>query len=81
MGEARLDGQKLVSIGVKPSTGATRLQFDIGAVLDLRRLRRDDSDEVWYLHTPENMYLSIYGDGTYSFGDGNSACPARHPLA
>lgn len=62
----QLDGQKLVSVAVLPSTGATRFEFDLGCVLHCRRFEQNSADELWTLYKPRGYVLSICGNGTFS---------------
>jgi hypothetical protein len=63
---ALLDGQKLVSVHVEPETAATRFTFDLGCVLDCRRFKPDNNDELWWLYKPRGCVLSVCGNGTLS---------------
>ncbi len=61
-----LCGQKLTQININSQTGKTRLLFDLGAELEVRRMR-PNAEEVWLLYDPNDYCLSINGDGTYSY--------------
>jgi hypothetical protein len=63
---AELSGQALVSIGVRPTTGATRFGFDLGCVLECRRFERNSDAELWMLYKPRGYVLSVNGNGTFS---------------
>jgi hypothetical protein len=80
MGLARLDGQELTSVVVNPNSAATRLTFDLGGVLDVRRLGRGDDGDLWTLHTPNDRRLSVRGDGCYHFGRGTSRHRTWKPI-
>jgi len=61
-----LDGQKVRKITVNRETGKTRFEFDLGSVLEVRRMERSSKDELWSLSYPNSRYLKVYGDGTYT---------------
>ncbi len=63
---AQLAGQKLVSVAVKPETGATSFAFDLGCVLNCRRFDRDTNAELWMLYKPSGYVLSVHGNGTFN---------------
>jgi hypothetical protein len=63
-----LDGQKLVSVTLHPETGATRFTFDLGCVLDCRRIGKDSADALWSLYKPNGYVLSVCGNGTIVHG-------------
>lgn len=65
---ADLDGQKLKEITVNRETGRTRFEFDLGSVLEIRRMERSSKDELWSLSCPNDYALKVYGDGTYTYG-------------
>lgn len=65
---ALLDGQKLVKVEVKASTSATRFAFDLGAVLDVRRLEPNRDSDLWTLYTSTNYTLSVLGTGAIKYG-------------
>jgi hypothetical protein len=63
-----LDGQILTAVTVDPETAATRLEFDLGGVLETRRWTpRRKRYEQWILHAPEDRYLSQRDDARYSW--------------
>ena len=67
-----LEGEKLLRVDVDPKTGATRFEFDLGSVLEVRRLRNYESDEdIWILYKPNGYALSVHGDGTYDHVPGS----------
>ena len=55
----------MMDIEVNPSTGATRFEFDLGGVLEVRRMERSDTD-IWSLFKPSGYVLSVKGDLTYA---------------
>ena len=61
-----LDGQKLVEARVRRGTGSTKLTFDLGGVLDMRRHGPDDGRKLWLLYEPDGGVLTVRGDGTCS---------------
>jgi len=61
-----LDGQKLVEASVRRKTGSTRLTFDLGGVLEMRRRSPKDHDNLWLLYEPDGSVLTVRGDGTLS---------------
>ena len=69
---ARLDGQKLVAATVRPKTGATVLEFDLGGRLDIRRFERTSKEELWLLYQPKGYVLVVRGDGEYSYHPGSA---------
>ena len=68
-----LDGQKLKSVLVRPSTGATRLAFDLGAVLEVRRFQKDHHDDLWILYKPNGYSLAVNGQGSVNHSRGSTA--------
>ena len=64
---ALLDGQKLKQLEVKSLRGHTVLEFDLGAVLEVKGSDCDDG-EMWTLYKPQNYALSIRQTGEYSHG-------------
>jgi hypothetical protein len=69
-GFSRLEGQALVSAEVDVATGRTRLTFDLGGVLDIRRMSARDAEEIWSLYRPRGYVLTMYGDGTFQHARG-----------
>ena len=69
----RLDGQKLSDVRVNPRSGATDLEFDLGAKLQIRRWNRTDTDDLWILYQPTGFALAVTSDGRASHQ------PAREP--
>ncbi len=65
MALARLDGQKLINVSVNPETSATKLSFDLGAVLSIRRLEIKSDGDIWSLYQPNDNVLSVRADGKY----------------
>jgi hypothetical protein len=63
---ADLAGQKVRKITVNRETGKTRFEFDLGSVLEVRRMEQSSKDELWSLSCPNSRYLKVYGDGTYT---------------
>lgn len=62
---ALLTGQRLARAAVEPGTGATRLEFDLGGVLEVRGSVCDDG-ALWSLYRPSGYVLSVRTDGQYS---------------
>ncbi len=62
----RLNGQILKSVSVNPKSGATRFEFDLGGVLEVRRFERDSSDVLWMLYKPNGYVLAVRGDGQFT---------------
>jgi hypothetical protein len=60
--EGLLDGQRLKSVAIHPRTGRTRIEFDLGAVLDIRRRSADDDFDLWSLYEP-STFVSVDGRG------------------
>jgi hypothetical protein len=61
-----LCGQKLTHVSVNHTTGETKLLFDLGAELNIRR-PDDKAKELWLLYGPDDYCLSINGNGTYDY--------------
>ena len=61
-----LDGQKLVEARLRGKTGSTKLTFDLGGVLEVRRGSPEDHGNLWMLYEPEGGVLTVRGDGTLS---------------
>lgn len=80
MALARLDGQRLCLVDVNPETGATRFSFDLGAILEVRRVSRGDGYEIWALHRPDGMEFRISGMGCYAIENAESADSNWIPL-
>jgi len=60
-----LNGQKLLRATVDPSTSATDMTFDLGAVLRLFDSVCDEGD-MYSLYKPDGNVLSIRTNGTFS---------------
>jgi len=72
MALARLDGQKLIRVSVNPETSATRLDFDLGAVLSIRRMGIKSDGDIWSLYKPNGYVLSVRADGKYHDDPGDT---------
>ncbi|MBL0345362.1 hypothetical protein, partial [Candidatus Villigracilis affinis] len=72
MALTRLDGQKLIHASVDPQTSTTRLDFDLGAILSIRRISIKNDGDIWSLYKPDNSVLSVRGDGKYSDDPGET---------
>jgi hypothetical protein len=68
---AILEGQKIKNIWIDRESGATRFEFDLGAVLQVRRRARRSRDELWLLYMPNGYVLSILGNGSYTYEPGS----------
>ena len=68
----RLDGQRLIAVSVVHTTGLTRLIFDLGAVLEIRRVSAAEPDEMWLLYKPSGYVLAVRGRGEYDHRRGTS---------
>ena len=64
---AQLNGQRLVDVEVSES-GVTRLTFDLGITLELRRMD-DEPGTIWDLYLPNEMVLSLETDGTFKYAN------------
>ena len=65
------EGERLLQVEVNEKTGTTKFQFDLGAVLEVRRLQRfKRNDDLWLLYKPDGCVLSVRGDGTVSHQPG-----------
>ena len=60
-----LHGQRLLGIHVNRRTGASRCEFDLDTVLEVRRMDRCSSDELWVLYGPDGYERSVRGNGTF----------------
>ena len=58
-----LEGQRLAGTRVHNASGATTLDFDLGAQLEIRRWNRGDTDDLWTLSEPNGMALAVTADG------------------
>jgi hypothetical protein len=67
MAIARLDGQKLTQVTVDPRNSSTQFDFDLGGVLNVRRLSPGYHGELWTLYNPDGFTLAVRGDGCYSY--------------
>ena len=74
----RLDGQQLMGIAIQPKTGRTRLDFDLGATLDIRRYG-PANDELWLLYLPDGRVLTVRGDGQASLVHGDHPATEEEP--
>jgi hypothetical protein len=68
---AELDGQQLTQATVDPQSGATRLTFDLGALLEVAGSDCEDG-EIWTLYKPRAYALSIRSSGEYSHGSASA---------
>jgi hypothetical protein len=64
-----LDGQKLVSVTVDPSRGASTFIFDLGARLDTEPYEAESVQ--WLLYQPDGRVLTYRADGCYRRHPGN----------
>lgn len=60
-----LKGQRLIDIRIIPATGATRFQFDLDTVLEVRRFSSRSEDELWLLYERDKYVRTLHGDGTF----------------
>jgi hypothetical protein len=67
-----LDGQRLVDVRIDPRNSRTRFTFDLGGVLDVRKLDESEDSDIWKLYMPRRRVLSVRGDGTFSMHAGNT---------
>jgi hypothetical protein len=72
MALARLDGQKLIRVSVNPETSATQLDFDLGAILAIRRMGIKSDGDIWSLYKPNGYVLSVRADGKYNDSPGDT---------
>jgi hypothetical protein len=78
---AKLQGQVLNEVHVNPRTGATRFDFDLGGVLEVRRFERKSEDDLWMLYEPNGHVLTLRGDGRYSHGLGSKSDVELHEIS
>jgi hypothetical protein len=77
---SQLSGQKLISVTIKPATGATRFEFDLGGVLECRRVKKNSDADIWSLYKPSGYVLSVHGKGTYSHQRGTATEKRFHQI-
>ena len=65
MAMQELGGQQLVGICVARQHGATRFEFDLDTVLEVRRYNCRSTDELWLLYGDDGYERSVHGDGTF----------------
>jgi len=63
-----IKGHKLMAVSIDPRSGRTVFSFDLGATLEVRRMKAADRECLWELREPTGYVLSIRGDGTYDNG-------------
>lgn len=63
---ASLDGQELVDVEISERTGATRFHFDLGDILDCRRVDAKEVTEMWNLYQPDGRVLIAHTDGSFT---------------
>jgi hypothetical protein len=63
---ADLDGQKLTGVDICERTGLTRFKFDLGGVLECRRLNTKEIAEIWNFYQPNGKVLAVWNDGSLS---------------
>jgi hypothetical protein len=61
-----LEGQKLVHAQICDRTGKTRLDFDLGAQVEIRRCDANSKEILWYLYGP-NTVCWVKGDGSFEW--------------
>jgi len=68
MGPALLDlqGQRITGMNVNPENGATRLEFDLDTVVEVRRKQRCSKAELWLLNGLDGHERSVRGDGSFN---------------
>jgi len=69
MGISRLRGQELTAISVAGRNAFSRLSFDLGAELEVRRTGPTEEGELWTLFSKRGPCLSVRGDGCYVLGE------------
>ncbi len=77
----KLEGQILKEVHVNPRTGATRFDFDLGGILEVRRFERNSEDDLWMLYEPNGYVLSVHGDGRYSHEPGSKRDVELHEIS
>jgi len=60
-----LEGQRLIAAIVNLETGASRFEFDLDTVLDVRRRRRCSREELWIIYGLDGYMRNVRGDGTF----------------
>ncbi len=66
-----LCGQKLVHIEINSKTGKTKLLFDLGGELVIRRPSQE-AEKLWILYDSNSYCLSVHGDGSYYYAPSSS---------
>ena len=77
---AELSGQELTRAEINPENGATKWVFDLGGVLETRRLGRTSKGDLWRVYKPDGYILAIRGDGRYSHQRGDYRAEKTFPL-
>jgi hypothetical protein len=72
-----LEGQKISRISIRPGTGTTVFEFDLGARLEVRRRPPFSEGEIWMYYKPNGFVLSIRGDGRFTYHQGKSRARKR----
>lgn len=79
LGLKQLDGQKLLSVQVHKTKGATDFEFDLGCQLSCVRFDDDLDRDLWVLYKPNGYVLSVNGRGLISHERGSTAKPKSMP--
>jgi hypothetical protein len=68
-GAYELEGQKLTGIRVKPESGSSTFDFDLGSRLKTKPYNK--RSDQWLLYQPDGRVLTYRADGRYSHHHGN----------
>ena len=60
-----LEGQRLIRVSINSQTGATRFEFDLDTILDVRRKCSCSEDEIWVMYGADGYERSVRSDGSF----------------
>jgi hypothetical protein len=75
-----LKGEEITGVLVRPKTGATQISFDLGGMLDIRRVDSGEPDDLWMLYKPRDLVLTVRSDGTYAHGPATASKERWRPI-
>lgn len=79
---ARLKGERLKSVRIDARTSHTVFSFDLGGVISVsaRGELEDEYDELWTLHGPGRVAVSIHAKGHYRVGSTRSIDASKRSI-
>jgi hypothetical protein len=81
MGTSRLNGQILTSVTVNPRNGFSCFTFDLGALLEVRRVDAGAEYSMWTLYSSQlHRSLEVRGDGFMAVGSSESTVKSWRPM-